>query len=87
MTLLDSLSWDREKRAVFFRPWWRALVTVGLAVPALALTPAFARDPELATWLGPAVSAPMFVWLMVGFRQIHNAGRRASAPPVNDTPA
>lgn len=75
MIRLDALSWDAEKRAVFFRPWWRALISIGLAVPAIVLTPTFARDPAMASWLGPVSVLPMLVWLALGFRQIHSRRR------------
>jgi len=46
------LQWGSQERAVFFRPWWRAALTLTLAAIPIALTPLFASSPETGTWLG-----------------------------------
>lgn len=62
--------WGAEERVVFLRPWWRAALTIGLAVPPIALTPLFTDSPETASWLGPLSVLPLFIWLGLGLSRI-----------------
>jgi hypothetical protein len=64
-------------RRFFFRPWWRATVTVaaGLLPSATAMIwPG--PPPEVETWIGPASLLPLAAWVVWGVRRI----RRDSAP-------
>lgn len=62
-------AWGPAERDRFFRPWWRAAITLSLAVPPIALTPYFAENPDVASWLGPLSIGPFVVWLALGMRR------------------
>lgn len=78
------LQWGSQERAVFFRPWWRAALTVSLTAIPIALTPLFASSPETATWLGPLSILPVFSWLGLGLFQIRRQRTMAGARPAGE---
>jgi hypothetical protein len=62
--------WTSRERAVFFRPWWRIVVTVVLTLVPLAAVPALRDHPPTETWLGLLSVAPIYIWLWLGLRRI-----------------
>src|SRR5665647_1606584 len=78
----EVVQWGSQERAVFFRPWWRAALTLTLAAIPIALTPLFASSPETGTWLGPVSILPLFSWIGLGLFRIRRQRTMAGARPA-----
>jgi len=78
------LQWGSQERAVFFRPWWRAALTLTLTAIPIALPLLFASSPGMGTWLGPVSILPLYSWIGLGLFRIRRQRTMADARPAGE---